>query len=268
VSTYALVSSPAAQGELVEARLFVPATSAFFRGHFDGAPILPGVALLELVRRHARLDGRALDVGGLAGLRIRRPVGPGATLVVRTSPASGVDRVRFDVLLEGERAAEGVLSTTAPEAAGETETGTDLAVAPRDARDLLPHGDGARLVTRVLSHSDDALACEARVPEDSAFRALDSLSPFLALEMGAQAAAAHECLLAQAAAQDAPARPREGAFVGAKSATFLRPTLDAHALYTVAARRIGAAPPLFVYRIEVSADGRVIAHARISTHSV
>ena len=65
-----------------EARVRIPAGSEFFRGHFEGDPILPGVALLAIA--HELLTTRIPKLPallGLRGLRFRNPVRPGSLLV-------------------------------------------------------------------------------------------------------------------------------------------------------------------------------------------
>jgi 3-hydroxymyristoyl/3-hydroxydecanoyl-(acyl carrier protein) dehydratase len=62
----------------------IPKAYLFFRGHFDGAPMLPGVTqltevVLPLVRQ---LDPDVGPIRGLRRVRFRRPIFPGDTILV------------------------------------------------------------------------------------------------------------------------------------------------------------------------------------------
>ena len=61
-----------------EARIKIGASSEFFRGHFEGAPVLPGVALLVIAKEVLSRRVAALPaLAGLAALRFRKPILPG-----------------------------------------------------------------------------------------------------------------------------------------------------------------------------------------------
>ncbi len=66
----------------------IPSAYVFFRGHFEGAPMLPGVVQLTeiLVPIVHRLDPDAGPLRGLRRVRFRRPVVPEDTLVVDVRP--------------------------------------------------------------------------------------------------------------------------------------------------------------------------------------
>lgn len=94
----------------------LPPDYVFFRGHFDGAPILPGIVQLTelcvpLVRRLAP------GVGALRGLdrvRFRRPIHPGERVSVDVRPepaeAGSVDAVfGFELRVGAATAASGLL---------------------------------------------------------------------------------------------------------------------------------------------------------------
>ena len=87
------------------ARLRVEPSSGAFAGHFDGAPILPGVAHLVVVAHALRALGTSLR--DLPWVRFRRAVAPGDVLDVRVSAEAG-GRFRFDVHVAGTLAASGV----------------------------------------------------------------------------------------------------------------------------------------------------------------
>jgi 3-hydroxymyristoyl/3-hydroxydecanoyl-(acyl carrier protein) dehydratase len=92
------------EGGCWSARLRVEAASRAFAGHFDGAPILPGVAHLAVVAHALRALGTSLRA--LPWVRFRHAVAPGDLLDVRVS-AEADGRFRFDVHVAGTLAASG-----------------------------------------------------------------------------------------------------------------------------------------------------------------
>jgi 3-hydroxyacyl-[acyl-carrier-protein] dehydratase len=84
-----------ADGAAWRARVRVEATSRAFDGHFDGDPVLPGIAHLVIV-------GRGLSALGAGGLRtvpwvrFRQMVRPGDVLDVVVERAEG-GRWRFEI---------------------------------------------------------------------------------------------------------------------------------------------------------------------------
>jgi 3-hydroxyacyl-[acyl-carrier-protein] dehydratase len=81
-----------------------------FDGHFPGAPVLPGVVLLdEAIRAIELADGGEPRCWRVASVKFLRPVGPGEALVLEQERlASGT--VRFTVLSAGQAVAAGALS--------------------------------------------------------------------------------------------------------------------------------------------------------------
>jgi 3-hydroxyacyl-[acyl-carrier-protein] dehydratase len=70
----------------IEAFADVPADSPWFSGHFPGKPILPGIALIHLVKQaiiqEALKKGEQLQLHVLKRVRFIQPVWPGETLSV------------------------------------------------------------------------------------------------------------------------------------------------------------------------------------------
>lgn len=83
----------------IEALADIPSDSPWFSGHFPGEPILPGIALIHLVRQaieQVELEkGNPLHLHSLKRVRFMQPVRPGDTLSVRISAESGTEDMLF-----------------------------------------------------------------------------------------------------------------------------------------------------------------------------
>ena len=88
-----------------------PAGCAWFDGHFPGRPVLPGVALLALVRAAvARVTppGEGQMVVGFGRVRFREPVLPGQRIAGDLQPGRTPGTVRFSFERQGRRLCEGI----------------------------------------------------------------------------------------------------------------------------------------------------------------
>lgn len=113
---------------------------------------------------------------------------------------------------------------------------------------MLPQTGVARLLTAV--HHCDALAirCTGEIPRTHPLVSAGRAPAFLAIELGAQAAAAMTAVGRQAASSTDSVR---GRLVRVKTARFLHATLPLDTALAVTARLVAAASPLAVYDIEV-----------------
>jgi 3-hydroxymyristoyl/3-hydroxydecanoyl-(acyl carrier protein) dehydratase len=76
----------------------VPSTSNCFDGHFDGAPILPGIAHLALVLDAcAERFGTRCELSGIGDVRWRRPIRPGDELTVAIDGSLADPAIRFSI---------------------------------------------------------------------------------------------------------------------------------------------------------------------------
>ena len=98
----------------------VPANEQFFQGHFPGAPVMPGVLIVEAMAQCAAVlflrelpdrDKKLFLFGGVDKARFRKPVVPGDQLIIEcemlqrrasTVRMRGVARVDGGIVAEAE----------------------------------------------------------------------------------------------------------------------------------------------------------------------
>lgn len=85
--------------------LTVPADHPAFAGHFPGAPILPGVVLLDAVVQRA--PGALAGVHQIASAKFFSPIAPGESLLIAYAhTAAGL---RWDIACGARKVASGTL---------------------------------------------------------------------------------------------------------------------------------------------------------------
>jgi predicted hotdog family 3-hydroxylacyl-ACP dehydratase len=127
----------------------------------------------------------------------------------------------------------------------------------------LPHAGPARMLTRVVEVTADAIVCEGTVPPTSPYVSGSSCPTWVGVELAAQAAALLEAHAHQAAL--AGTRPT-GYLVRMRDVRCERPRFAAGTVLQIRVQRLSAALPLFVYVISVSADGIELLRGQISTY--
>jgi 3-hydroxymyristoyl/3-hydroxydecanoyl-(acyl carrier protein) dehydratase len=95
----------------IEADILVPSDSPWFRGHFPGEPILPGVAQIGMVIdaiRQAR--DQDLKVSGVRRVRFKQIIRPDDQIKLITAPLKeNAGAYSFRILVEDEAACSGVM---------------------------------------------------------------------------------------------------------------------------------------------------------------
>ncbi|MGV0953806.1 MAG: 3-hydroxylacyl-ACP dehydratase [Fluviibacter sp.] len=92
---------------MVHKSVFIPVDHPAFVGHFPGNPILPGVAILDIV-----VTAYGSEVYGISFAKFLSIVAPGDTLSVHISNHEN-GRVKFAVKRENDLICEGQLITDA-----------------------------------------------------------------------------------------------------------------------------------------------------------
>ena len=127
---------------------------------------------------------------------------------------------------------------------------------------ILPHAPPARLVTGLISASQERVVCRAEIPFDHPLVHGGTAPAYLGLEAGAQAAAAFGALESGGAQEG----PRIGYVVAIRNARFHVPGLAAGRPFRVEVRPAGSAPPLAVYEVRVESGGQEVLAGSVSTY--
>jgi 3-hydroxyacyl-[acyl-carrier-protein] dehydratase len=103
-------------GESAECRKTFPPGEPFFRGHFPGDPLVPGVILAEALAQTAGIaagqPGRAFRLSAIRGMKFLRAVRPDDAITLSARKVAMVGGLwQFEVVarVRGETAAEGVI---------------------------------------------------------------------------------------------------------------------------------------------------------------
>ena len=143
---------------------------------------------------------------------------------------------------------------------------TDVRPHREDVASLIPHTGVARFLSGIVSVTPFAIHATGAIPAGHPL-AVDGAAPaFLAIELGAQAAAALEAISRRASSDDDHG-PQAGTLVRIREAQFGRASVPVNAAIHITAERAGAAPPLSMYRLSATLNGATILTAVISTHA-
>lgn len=128
---------------------------------------------------------------------------------------------------------------------------------------LIPHAGAMCLLEGVTAWDPDTIACVSWTHRDPAnpLRRQGRLAALYAFEYGAQAAAVHGALCAQAIGQIAPA----GYLAALRDACwFITDLTTVTAPLEIVARLLGGEAGCCIYAVQISAAGQTLAKARIT----
>ena len=128
---------------------------------------------------------------------------------------------------------------------------------------LVPHRGLARFIARVVSATDTRIDAVGVIPAGHPLVVNSAAPACLALELGAQAAAALEAIHRQTSAPGDP--PKVGSLVRIREARFDRVSLPVDTPIDITADLIGSAPPLAIYSIRATLDRAPLVQGTIST---
>lgn len=262
-----LSAEPFEDGTRVTAH--VPPDSPYFKGHFPRQPVLPAVALLDLIALLGSAHGqRPAAPCRLEALKLRGTIEPGAHLELRLQQSE--KQLRFTVREGDQTCASGRFDYDCSDDQLAHEEARPESLAHAGGADSapppLPHSGPAHLLEAVLGRTEAEVTVRARFPADSPFRGFSQppvVTNLLAVELAAQASAAHE---ADEPGGGAAARAGRGFLVNVRSARFATPSLPADEALTVVARRVSFSPPLRNYAARVlGPDGDLLAAVDLGT---
>ncbi len=119
------LSQLAGTADRMTAAAVVPGDSAWYAGHFPDNPILPGIAILALVKEAIIAtelrEGRRVVITGMSRVRFRLPVKPNdrMTFEITREEKRGGMAYLFSVSLAGEAACTGVFTARLADGPGE-----------------------------------------------------------------------------------------------------------------------------------------------------
>ncbi|HEY1774088.1 MAG TPA: hypothetical protein VGH91_12950 [Gammaproteobacteria bacterium] len=94
----------------IELELEVPSDSPWFDGHFPGFAILPGVVQIGWAAHFSHsLCNQGPGVSGMEHIKFKRPILPGARLILSLRPEPAEGRIRYEFREADQTCSSGVL---------------------------------------------------------------------------------------------------------------------------------------------------------------
>ena len=92
-----------------EVKLTFSASEPFFRGHYPGSPVTPGVMLIDrAVKEAGRMVGRSFVLKCVRKVKFSRPVLPDETVLLRLELRKEGE-ISYSFSRDGEQCASGIL---------------------------------------------------------------------------------------------------------------------------------------------------------------
>lgn len=258
-------------------RFEVPADLAQLDGHFDGFPVVPGVAQLGWVMQALERElGSEVGTSSIEALKFREVLRPGQRFELRLSGRLEEGRARFE-LTEGDSVfASGRLRLRETTASTVPQDGERCPVEPERSasaralppiREIVPHDGPMLLVGDVVKHHPEITVCRVDVARSRLFARKDGRVPaWVGLEYMAQCVAAHGGLVARAMGDT----PRPGLFLGTRSVQLDVDLFEPDEVLLVSARHLRGDLGLaaFACRVERPGVERPLLEGNLSVYVV
>jgi predicted hotdog family 3-hydroxylacyl-ACP dehydratase/3-hydroxymyristoyl/3-hydroxydecanoyl-(acyl carrier protein) dehydratase len=264
-------------------RFEVPADLAQLDGHFDGFPVVPGVAQLGWVMQALEREvGSEIGVSSIEALKFRQVLRPGQRFELRFSCRPSEGRARFE-LTEGDSVfASGRLRLRDESSPTHELTGTPRgsvdhgqAEGERSAtvralppiREIVPHDGPMLLIGEVIKHLPEITVCRVNVDRSRLFVRPDGRVPaWVGLEYMAQCVAAHGGLVAHGMGD----APRPGLFLGTRNVQLAVDFFESDEVLTVSARHLRGDLGLasFACRVDRPGAERPLLEGNLSVYVV
>ena len=95
--------------DICETEVSFSADEPFYRGHYPGTPVTPGVMLIDrAVKAAERMLGRNVALKGMKKVKFSKPVLPGETVALKLE-RRGEGEISYSFSRDGTQCASGIL---------------------------------------------------------------------------------------------------------------------------------------------------------------
>lgn len=240
----------------------VPEDSVFFRGHFEGNPLLPGVvSLVEMALATARTElFEPRPLSEITRLKFQHAIVPGDRVLVSCEKEN--ENIRFALRNEtGEKSfAQGVFKFGSAILASDERLTLSSGGEYAHPNSFMPHRAPMLWIDRLVEHEGDRAVTSHIVSESDLLVQQGKMEMACSIEFFAQTAAAHVGF--EASKHSAPMAG--GALLGARKMEFFAPSFEVgDEIFTEAVRTMQM-PPLAQYECRLFRNDCLISKGSIN----